>query len=285
MIRFLGRRFLVLVVRIAVVAFSLLLLIELSFGVIGDSGKHVWEMNFPAPALPTGDMSGTGEWNEIVPLMQNSLLVAGLAWGVTLCVGYAWGILAARLRNLKGHYLLIAPWLILACIPGFWWVLQVAIYSYFAWERPGFANEIIVESGPDLMRWWNAAVVALPLAVLGVSVLIQEVNQRIREEAVLPFVSGLRRAGYPGSDIFYRNILRRLTGELAGYADRPLPLIFGGLIFAEAAFQYEGMGLFLIRSLEAGNFPGIFVTGLWIASVLGVATLVREALVHTLQDD
>lgn len=285
MIRFLGQRLLVLLVRLIVVTALLLLVIELSFGVMGGSEFHVWQMDFAAPVQPSLALSGNGDWDSIVEPIANSFLVIGMSWGVVLLTGYAWGILSARLHRFPLRHLIALPWLVLACVPGFWWVIQVVIYSYFKWERPGFANEVIVESGPDLMRWWNAVVVATPLTVLGIAVQIRAVNERIQEEAALPFVRGLFQSGYSKSEIFYQNVLRRLSGDMVALADRTLPLILGGLVFVEAAFRYEGMGNFLLRSLEMSYFPGILVSGLWMATILGVIALIREVIVHALMTD
>lgn len=285
MIRFLAQRILVLLVRLLVVAAILLLVIELSYGVVGGSDEHVWEMDFAAPVLPSMALSGTGEWASLMAPMINSFLVIGLTWSVVLLTGYSWGILSARIQRVPYRHLIALPWLALACVPGFWLVIQVAIYSYFEWERPGFANEVIVESGPDLMRWWNAVVVAAPLIVLGIAVQIRSVSNRIQEESVLPFVKGLYQSGYSNREIFYQNVLRRLSGEMVQLSDRTLPLILGGLIFVEAAFRYEGMGNFLLRSLEMSYFPGILVTGLWMAGVIGFISLLREVLVHGMISD
>lgn len=285
MIRFLGQRLLVLLVRLILVAALLLLVIELSYGVMGGTDAHVWQMDFTDPVQPSLALSGNGGWDSIIDPIVNSFLVIGMSWGVVLLTGYAWGILSARLQRFPFRHFIALPWLLLACVPGFWFVIQVAIYSYFEWERPGFANEVIVESGPDLMRWWNAVVVSTPLTVLGIAVQIRAVNDRIQEEAALPFVKGLYQSGYSNGEIFYQNVLRRLSGDMIALSDRTLPLILGGLIFVEAAFRYEGMGNFLLRSLEMSYFPGILVSGLWMASIIGLVALIREIIVHAFISD
>ncbi|MEM1442696.1 MAG: ABC transporter permease subunit [Verrucomicrobiota bacterium] len=266
-------------------AVLLLIIIEVSYGVIGASDTHVWELSFSDPILPLGDLSGDAGWGKVWPLAKNSMVVVGIAWATILVVGYTWGILAARLRRVRGDWFFVLPWLVLASVPAFWWVIQVVIYAYFTWERPGFADEIVVDSGPDLMWWWNIAVLALPLTVLGISVQIHRVCRRIREEAELPFVRGLYRAGYSNSEIFYEHILRRVKRDLVEQADATLPLILGGLIFVEVAFRFDGLGRFLVRSLELSYFPGIVVVGLWMAVLIGVAALLREMIVHCFGED
>ncbi|MDF1825530.1 MAG: ABC transporter permease subunit [Verrucomicrobiales bacterium] len=285
MIRFLGQRIFVLLIRLILVFAILSVVIELSYGVFGGSEVHVWQMDFTAPVEPSLMLTGHGGWESVLEPVANSSLVIGITWGVVLLTGYSWGILTARIQRFPFRNLIVLPWLVFACVPGFWWVIQVAIYSYFEWERPGFANEIVVESGPDLMRWWNAVVVAAPLIVLGVAVQIRAVNARIQKESVLPFVRGLYQSGYSNREIFYQNILRRLSGDLVHLSDRTLPLILGGLIFVEAAFRYEGMGNFLLRSLEVSYFPGILVAGLWMAGIIGIVALIREIMVHSLTSD
>ncbi|MEM6916021.1 MAG: ABC transporter permease subunit, partial [Verrucomicrobiota bacterium] len=269
MIRFFGQRLLVFLVRWILVAVILLIVIELSYGVLGGSDSHVWEISFSDPILPLGERSGQEGWETVWPMLQNSMVVVGISWAAVLVVGYSWGVLGARLRRFKGDLLMVLPWLVLASVPAFWWVIQIVIYAYFTWERPGFADEIVVDSGPDLMGWWNVAVLALPLAVLGIAVQIHRVSRRIRKEAELPFVRGLYRAGYSNTEIFYEHILRRVKGDLLQLSDATLPLILGGLVFVEAAFRFQGAGRFLVQSLELAYFPGIFVVGLWMAALIG----------------
>lgn len=286
MIRFLGQRILVFFVRWNIAGLFLLVLIELSYGVFGASEIHVWDMRFSDPVLPLeGAFIESPTWEEVLPLMTNSTLVVGISWLVVLLVGYSWGILSARLHHFHIGSLLLLPWLALAAVPSFWWVIQVGIYSYFTWERPGFADEIMVESGPDVMRWWNITVLALPLSVLGISLQMRRVRHRIRTEAVLPFVRGLRQAGYSDSEIFYQNVLRRLRGKLVNLSDETFPLLLGGAMFVEVAFRYEGMGPFLVRSLELDYYPGILVAGLWMAGLVGMAALSREVFAHVLGSD
>ena len=114
---------------------------------------------------------------------------------------------------------------------------------------------------------------------------MRRVRHRIREEASRPFVRGLRQAGYSDTEIFYQNTLRRLREALVNLSDETLPLIIGGAIFVEVAFRYEGMGQFLVRSLQFGFYPGILVAGLWIAALIGAAALSREVIAYSLKTD
>src|SRR5690606_25177278 len=124
--------------------------------------------------------------------------------------------------------LLAAPFAAFACAPGFWFVGLVAIYSYFHWQRPGFAGDLVVERGPDLLAWWNAAVVALPAAAAGIASQIRAAAGALEREAARPWARGLFVAGANDEEIFYGHALRRAAPALIDLADRPLPVLLGG---------------------------------------------------------
>ena len=96
-----------------------------------------------------GLVEGDASWAELVwERTLSSSKIWLIAFGGTLLIGYSWGVLSARLRRFRFSALLGLPFSMMACAPGFWFVVVVAIYSYFAWERPGFADEVVVQSTP-----------------------------------------------------------------------------------------------------------------------------------------
>ncbi|MEX2580986.1 MAG: ABC transporter permease subunit [Verrucomicrobiales bacterium] len=254
----------------------LFLLVEFSFCVVGGSNRHVWLPesygSVPAPlsVQPTGLRELVGERSSA------SFLALGLAYGGVVLVGYGWGILAARFRRFRAASILALPFSAFACVPGFWFVVLVAIYSYVVWKRPGFADELVVDSGPNFLAWWHAAVVALPAMAPAAAWQIRSVASVIEAEASRPFVRGLYLAGYGDDDIFYGNVFRRAVPGIVSLFDRTLPSVLGSLIVAEWAFRYEGMGSLIVDSVRLGFYPGIFLGGLWMAAIVGLATMARQ---------
>lgn len=274
MIRFLFQRALMMILRLLVSALVLLALIECGFVIFGGGDRHVWEISLSRTAPVE---LGGGRWFELLlTRAANSGIVLLFAFGGGLLVGYSWGILGGRLRKFGGAIVLAAPWNLLSCVPAFWFVVVTAIYSFFQWQRPGFANDLVVETGPDLLRWWNAAVVALPLLGLAASWQLQAVADTVEREAARPFVKALFLAGYRDEDIFYSNILKRSRPKMINLFDRVLPAILGGLVIAEWAFHYEGMGSLLVDSVKAGSYAGIFLCGMWMSLLIGMTSLLRE---------
>lgn len=265
MLRLIFQRFVAAILRLAAAAGIVLLLVEFSYCVLGGSDRHLWQpeswvsspLGLPASAAASG---------KVVLLALSAIWV----------FGYAWGILGARFRRLGGGRLLSAPFAFLACAPGFWLVILAAVYSYIVWQRPGFANDLVVERGPDLLAWWHAAVVALPAAVAGISWQIRAVSATLEAETARPWVRGLFIGGAGDEEIFYGSALRHARPGLWALLDRTFPALAGSLLVLESAFRYPGLGALLVDSVRAASYPGILAASL----VLGVAvvflTFVRE---------
>lgn len=258
------------------VAVALVLLVEFSFCVVGGSDRHVWEASVYDSIPLSLSLQPVGWWELIAERSIATLLALALAYGGALLFGYAWGIFASRYRRFRLASVLSLPFSLFACVPGFWFVVLVAIYSYVFWKRPGFADELVVEAGPNLLMWWNAAIVALPAMAVATSWQLRSVSDAIRREAAQPFVKGLYLTGYGEDDIFYKNILRRSLPGIVSLVDRTLPLILGSLVVLEWAFRYDGVGALLVDSVKLGFYPGIFLSGMWMATLAGAITMARQ---------
>lgn len=278
MIHYLVQRLLVAALRFAAAALGLAALAELAFGVLGEGKVHLWSEEAFA-GVPTALDPRNPAWSGL-------LLERGAATGRILLlaiptvwlVGYAWGMLGARFRRQRGARLLAAPFAAFACAPGFWVVGLVAVLSYHHWQRPGFAGDVVVEAGPDLLAWWDAAVVALPLAAAAAAWQIAAVARTIESEASRPWVRGLFAEGIDDESVFYRHVLRRAAPKLIALADGSLPALFGGLVVVEAAFRYPGVGALVVESVRLGSLSGVLVASLALAAAAILAALLRELL-------
>lgn len=280
MVRILLQSLLVALIRFAAAGVALIVLIELAYCVIGGSDRHVWlpESYGPVPpelsALPA-NWAGLLENRAAASLPVILIGVSGV-----LLIGYSWGTLGARLRRFHGARLLGSPFSAFSCVPGFWFVVLVAIYSYFQWERPGFANDLVVDQGPDILGWWHVFVIALPAMAAGVAWQIRAVSVVLEREVARPYLRGLFIAGYSDEDIFYRNAFRRALPSLLSLSDRTVSSLAGSLICLEFAFRYPGIGSLLVESVKLGSYGGILVSALSIAVFVSLCVAIRECAVR-----
>lgn len=283
MVRIILQSLLVALIRFTAAGIALMALIELAYCVVGETDRHVWlsesyglvppELT-PRPVNWVGLLKGRAAAS--LPVMFVSLL------GVLL-IGVAWGTLGARLRRFRAASLLGAPFGVFACVPGFWFVILIAIYSYFQWKRPGFANELVVDRGPDILGWWHACVIALPLMAAGVAWQIRAVSSVLEKEAARPYLRGLFIAGYSDEDIFYRNAFRRALPSLLALSDRTVSFLAGSLICLEFAFRYPGIGSLLIESVKLGSYVGILVSALSMAAFVSLCVAISECAARLLK--
>ena len=279
MVKFLLQRILAFLARVVGAGVIVLLLLELSYCVFGGSDQHIWQAESYEGEASVIAYDATGWRGLVSERVVSSAKVWLIAYGGVLLVGYSWGILAARLRRVKLGALLALPFSLFACVPGFWFVVAVAIYSYFAWQRPGFADEVVVQSGPDLMSWWYASIVALPVLAPAAAWQLRAVSSVIEKEAGRPFVKGLYTAGHRDDTIFYGNVYRQARPAVVGLLDQALPFILGGLVVVEWAFRYDGLGSLFVDCVKGGYYTGILMCSLVVAVVIGLVTFGRELLV------
>lgn len=264
--------------RLAVAAALLLLAMEVGYVVFGGSHRHVWDRSAfgPVPAeLSARPVSWGGLLAEKAWETGRVLLIGVPAWWI---VGYAWGMLGARARRFRVARLLAAPFAAFACAPGFWFVTLVAVYAYFHWQRPGFANDLVLESGPNLLAWWHAAVVALPATAAAIAWQIAAVAGALEREATRPWVRGLFALGCDDREIFYGSVLRRGVPALVEAGDRALPAFLGSVVILESAFRYDGLGAMFVQSVKLASYSGIFLGGMGFASLALAFAFVREVL-------
>ncbi|MBP9224077.1 MAG: ABC transporter permease subunit [Verrucomicrobiales bacterium] len=285
MARLILQRLLVSLIRFGGAILVLLVLVEFAYCVLGGSGNHVWLYDSYGPVPPELTSRPVNWAGLFFDRLAATLPVAGLAFGGILLIGYSWGVMGARLRRFHLARILSAPFSAFACIPGFWFVVLVAIYSYFSWQRPGFANDLIVEDGPNLLAWWHAAVIALPAMALGAAWQIREVSGVLEREVALPYVKGLHLAGYSDEDIFYGNAFRRAVPLLISVSDRTLSSVVGSLICLEYAFRFPGSGALLVESVKLQSYAGIFVSALSLSLIVSVGVLLRDWILKLVQPE
>jgi len=285
MARIVLQRLLVSVIRFAAAGLALIVLIELAFCVIGGSDRHVWKADSYGP-VPSELSARPVSWAGLLEdRVRASLPVLVICVPGILLIGYSWGVLGARLRRFHGARLLAAPFSLFACVPGFWFVVLVAIYSYFHWKRPGFANDLVVEQGPDLLTWWHAAIVALPALAAGAAWQIRAVSGVIEREVTRPYLRGLFMSGYSEEDIFYRHAFRRALPELVAAGDRTFSALAGSLVCLEYAFRYPGIGSLLVEAVRLGSYGGILVSAFALAALVSVGVIFSESAARLIKPE
>lgn len=279
MTRLILQRLFFSVARLGAIFLLLLLLIEFAFCGLGGSDQHIWQAG---SYRPFGEAAAglDGFWLLFGERSVASLRVLIITISCVLLIGYGWGFLAVRLRKYHMGTILRLPFSAFSTVPGFWFVILMAIYSYSIWQRPGFADEVVVTAGPDLLSWWHAFIVSLPLIAAGSASLMSFVFNAVSSEMSKAYVHGLFVGGYSGESIFYDHVVKGAATPLIRSLDRSLPLLFGLLVGVEFAFRYRGMGSLLIESVNSANYGGILLSSMWIIGLISLINWLRDCAIH-----
>ena len=282
--RFIVKRAFFAALRFVGVALGLLVLVEVSYCVLGGSGRHVWEADSYSRLVP-GGMADQGRlWSSVfLSSALASLAVIGFAYGAILLIGYGWGIAGARMRRIRLAHFLAFPFGLLSSIPGFWLMTMVVTFTIFHWNRPGYPDEISLAKGFDFLSIWHAMVVAFPVSCGLLAWQLRAVSKTVCEKASEPYVKSLYLRGYRSEAIFYGNIFKHSLKGLIGLFDRTLSPLLGALVTVEWAYHYRGIGTLLVESARASRYEGILLTGIGMAAITIAAAFLREIGEHYLE--
>jgi nickel transport system permease protein len=256
-----------------------LVIVEWSYAGLAGAPHHIWSPEAYSPEYFGKTPPGAAQDTVAVTLgerLQASTLVVVMAAGSSLLVAGSWGILAARWRRWRLRTVFRAGFGLMAAIPGIWLVSLGIAYSYVFWQRPGFADEFRVSSGPDLLKWGQATLLTIAMVFPAIAWQIQAVARVLEAEGVRACVRGWDAAGWEEETLFYRKVLRRAKPQLIALADATLPFLLGSLVPLEWLFHYQGMGQWLVQSVHNRNYPGTICSLLWMVSILTLAGMVKE---------
>lgn len=256
-----------------------LFIVELSFAGLAGGAHHIWSAEAYRPEYFGKASLGEAQDTVAVTLgerLQASTLVVVMAAGSSLLVAGSWGILAARWRRWHLRTVFRVGFGLLAAFPGIWLVSLGIAYSYVYWQRPGFADEFQVSSGPGLLKWGQATLLTLAMVFPAIAWQIQAVARVLEAEGVRACVRGWDASGWEEETLFYRKVLRRAKPQLIALTDSTLPFLLGSLVPLEWLFHYQGMGQWLVQSVHNQNYPGTICSLLWMVTILTLAGILKE---------
>jgi peptide/nickel transport system permease protein len=207
-----------------------------------------------------------------------TLSLAGLAFAISLAVGLGMGLLAGRRPGSSLDHLTLGFTTVGLALPEFWFGFLLILV--FAVQLGWFPVIGLPVEGDALVRLWHLLLPAVTLAIPRAAQLSRLTRARLLEELAADYVRTARSKGVPP---------RRVTVHIAANAlPSLLPLLaleLGGLltgtIVVEQVFGLPGLGLTLLGSISARDYPvvqgvtilavTIYILVNWLADVLQLA--------------
>ncbi len=231
-------------------------------------------------------------WSRFPATLE--LSVVSMVWALVL--GLPFGILAALKRNSVLDYAVIGTSLIGYSMPIFWWGLILVIFFSvnLGWfpvsGRIGIEYDLVSKTGFLLIDSWfgeggflafKSAVKHLVLPALVLGTIPLAVIARMTRSSLLEVLGEdfVRTAKAKGLSHYRVVIIHALRNALI-----PIVTVFGllfgslltGAILTETIFSWPGVGRWLVKSVEARDYPVIQGGVLYIASMVVLLNLVID---------
>jgi peptide/nickel transport system permease protein len=237
-------------------------------------GEFGWSLSMHRPVL-----------HVLRDALPNTLLLMSIALAASFSIGIALAIVQASRPGSITDRVLGGISLFFYSMPEFWLALMMIVLLAYRLELfpiDGIVEPFIHSSLGPVGRFMDVARhTVLPAATL--TLLFSAVVARYQRAAlldVLPaeYVRTARAKGVPEHAIVRRHALRNALLPVITLFGLAFPALLTGAVFVEKAFSWPGMGLVIVNSIDARDYP-LLMAAVIIGSVLvAIGSLLADLL-------
>lgn len=236
-------------------------------------GYFYWVNDLLHGNLGTSGVYHQGVGPLLAPRLETSLYLIAYASILTLGVGVLLSI-AIGLSGRRLRVLLTAASALGMGIPGF--VAASVLVTVFSIRLGWFPATGSGSGFGD--RIWHLTLPAVALCVSGVAYVARIGSAAIRSEATMDYVTTATARGLPRSRVVRRHILRNALIPITTVSGLTVAGLFAGTAVVEFAFQVNGVGNFLISSVNAHDYAVVQAICLAIVGAFLLVNIVVDAL-------
>lgn len=217
------------------------------------------------------------------------LTFVALLWSIAF--GIPMGVIAARRRNTALDYSVIGVSLVGYSMPIFWWGLMLVLFFSvgLGWfpvsGRLGFAYDVPSVTGFMLIDVWFTSEawpaflealqhLVLPAVVLGtvpLAVLARMTRSSVLETLGEDYIRTARAKGILEWRVVFVHALRNALVPIVTVIGLLVGSLLTGAVLTETIFSWPGIGRWLVKSVEARDYPviqgGVLYLSLLIVSI------------------
>lgn len=216
------------------------------------------------------------------PRVGNTLVLTGLALGISLLVALPAGIISAVRPYSIGDYLVSIFAMGGYAVPGFWLGLMLIIIFgvRLQWLPPGgFVEEQARAAGGLTELLDRGRHLILPVFVLGVNAAAtwtRYMRASLLEVARLDYIKAARAKGLTERQVIFRHALRNALIPMVSLFANTAPALVGGSIIIETVFAYPGVGKLLYDSVLGNDFSVAMAVLMFLAVLVVLFNLLAD---------
>jgi peptide/nickel transport system permease protein len=238
------------------------------------------------PSLPSGQPA----IDALASAAPRTLLLMGTALVLSIVGGVFLGAWQATRRGSASDRIAGTASLIVASLPEFWLglvLILVFAVKFRVFPSGGVTDAVMYQSYSIAGKLWDRVMhltlPAITLGLLGTASIAR--YQRAAVLDVLPqdFIRTARAKGVSERHVLWRHALRNALVPTVVLAGLSLPTLFGGAVFVERIFTWNGLGLLATTAFGSRDYH-VVVGAALLGAVLVVVGGILTDLVHAAID-
>ncbi|MCY3414987.1 MAG: ABC transporter permease [Candidatus Heimdallarchaeota archaeon] len=230
--------------------------------------------------LDFGESWYTGEpvIDEILPFIEATVLLFGIAFFFTIVISTIMGIMSAINHNSIYDQAALFGTLIGFSLPSF--VLGLLVIIAIMALTDGDMVAIYDGSTMDGIGDYMHVIVAANITILigGSAFLTRLVRSQMLDVLRQNYIKTARAKGLPERVVIYKHALRNALLPFVTVVALSLPGILGGSAIIEQVFNYPGVGRRIVRAALQFDFPIILASNMFFGSMSIFMLLVAEII-------
>jgi peptide/nickel transport system permease protein len=188
----------------------------------------------------------------IAPRLLNSLLLMGMALGLTAALALPLGIAAARRRGAWTDRIINAACLAGISMPPFWLgLLLMALFSvYLGWLPAG----AVLDGAPLGARLSSMILPVVTLAAASLAVYVRHLRASLAAALSADHIRTARAKGCDEARVVWHHALRGALIPVVTVFMLDVGALFGGALTIETIFSWPGMGKMMFDAVMGNDF-------------------------------
>jgi peptide/nickel transport system permease protein len=224
-----------------------------------------------------GDLGTSLSSNEPVAFrigqrLPNTLLLGGVALGISVALGIPMGVLGALRRDSPADLLLALLSVLGVSIPAFWLgIMLILTFSVGLHWLPSSGIVTTGREGDVADRLLHLLLPALVLATTVLPYVVRFTRSALLEVLDQDYVRTARAKGLRHTRVVYAHALRNALVPVVSVTGSLIPRLVGGAVVTEAVFGWPGMGRLAVEAANGRDYP----------LVVGITVVVAALVVLT----
>jgi peptide/nickel transport system permease protein len=224
--------------------------------------------------LGTSVVSRTNVTEELQRRLPVTIELLVLATLMTAVIGIAFGVVSALKQNSPVDYSVRMFSMLGLSIPSFWLGTLALVMPAIWWGYLPPLQKISLMTDPirNLQQYWLPA---LTMAVGSSAIVMRIARSSVLEVMRNDYIRTARAKGLRSKVILWRHALKNAIIPVITLLGLQVAALIGGTVIIESIFNLQGLGTFLINSIQARDYPSVQGLVLFFA----VTTIVVNLLV------